>query len=153
MRTIYVECKPDYTLVKSIANIPRRQINHAGNKSEVCKTLKKCEMCIGLVDEDPFSVQPSYFQDLHVKELSLHELKVLHDTSRDNYVVVLCPRLEDWILKAAQEISVDVKEYGLPDDDVELHKRINKNLGRFEELIRELESCKRVKTLRNLLVI
>jgi hypothetical protein len=32
MRTMYVECKPDYMLVKSITSIPKRQINHAGNK-------------------------------------------------------------------------------------------------------------------------
>ena len=41
MRAVYVECKPDYTLVKSITTLPKKLINHAGNKSEICKNLKK----------------------------------------------------------------------------------------------------------------
>ncbi len=151
MRNIYVECKPDYLLVKSITTIPKKLINHAGNKSEGYKNLKKLEMCIGLVDEDPFSVQPPYFAGLEVEDLSSYELKVLHDPSRDNHVVVICPRLEDWILKTAQVTNVNVMKYGLPSDGESLHKKINGNLDRFENLIKDLENCSRVKNLRKLI--
>lgn len=152
MRTIYVECKPDYTLVKTITEVPKRRINHAGNKSEVCKNLRKHNMCIGLVDEDPLSVQPSYLAGLEVEDLSSHQMKILHDSSRDNSVVVLCPRLEDWILKTAQEASVDVRNYGLPNDDVRLHEEINGNLERFEKLLGDLRGCNKVKKLKNSLI-
>lgn len=151
MRAIYVECKPDYTLVKSITTLPKRLINHAGNKSEVCKNVKKHEMCIGLVDEDPFSVQPLYLTELEVEDLSSSELKVLHDPSKDKYVVVMCPRLEDWILRAAQEINIDVRKYGLPNDGVSLHRKINANIDKFEKLIKDLENCTRMKKLRKLI--
>lgn len=35
MKAIYVECKPDFRLVKCITGIPRNQLIHAGSKSEV----------------------------------------------------------------------------------------------------------------------
>ena len=76
---------------------------------------------------------------------------MLHDPSRGNYVVVICPRLEDWILKTAQVTNVDVMKYGLPSDGESLHKRINGNLDRFENLIKDLENCSRVKNLKKLI--
>ena len=150
MRNIYVECKPDYTLVKSITTIPKKLITHAGNKSEVCKNLKKLEMCIGRVDED-FQCTAFILCRTGLEDLTSYELKVLHDPSRDNYVIVICPRLEDWILKTAQVTNVDVMKYGLPSDGENLHKRINGNLDRFENLIKDLENCSRVKNLRKLI--
>lgn len=58
---IFVECDADFILIKSITNIPKRQIIHpiGANKFEVCKSLEKHNNCIGLVDEDPYTLQPS----------------------------------------------------------------------------------------------
>jgi len=141
---IYIECKPDFVLVKSLG-VPRREIIHLGGKPEICKQLEKRENCKGLVDEDPFSVQPSYLRRLEVQEnLSSYGLKVLKDGSKKNDLIVLCPRLEDWILKAAKEAKVDVKRYNLPDDGEKLHKMININITKFEKLIEDLKGKSRM---------
>ncbi|KYK35474.1 MAG: hypothetical protein HXS46_12500 [Theionarchaea archaeon] len=152
MKIVYVECKPDRTLVKSITRIHKKYIIHAGGKSEICKNLQKQQDCIGLVDEDPLRVQPSYIERMRVvDEIVQHELRVLHDGSRDNYVIVLCPRLEEWLLKAAQESNVKVEKYGLPSDGMKLHQKINANLDKFKELLEDLRISNRLKTLQKLL--
>jgi len=136
---IYIECKPDSALVKTLG-VPRREIIHLGGKPELCKQLEKRENCKGLVDDDPFSIQPPYLKRLHVKEnLSNYWLKVLNDNSNNNSLIILYPRLEEWILKAAKEARVDVRRYGLPDDGDRLHRMINTNINKFEKLVGDLK--------------
>ncbi|MFQ5891233.1 MAG: hypothetical protein ACE5HW_00375 [Candidatus Methanofastidiosia archaeon] len=149
---IYVECKPDFTLVNSITDIPKREIIHAGNKSELCKKLEKEKNCMGLVDEDPWSGQPSYIKRMRKKDgLSRYELKVLHDNSRDNNLVVICPRLEEWILRTAKEAGIDVRRYNLPNNDRKFREIINIKIDNFERLIGDLKDHNKLKTLRKLL--
>jgi|Deesub1362A_J573_1020465.scaffolds.fasta_scaffold01294_7 hypothetical protein len=146
---VYVECKPDYVLVKKVADIPQKKIIHAGNKAEVCKRLKKGSNCIGLVDEDPGSGQPSYLKKMK-KERELGDFKVLSDKN-GNRLIILCPRLEAWILRCAAEANIDVKKYNLPNNDVKLHGIINANIEKFEKLIDDLLKCEKIKSLKKLL--
>lgn len=149
---IYVECKPDLALVRAITEIPRKEIIHEGGKSEVCRRLEKRMNCKGLVDEDPQSSQPPYIRRMkEERDLSKHKVKILHDNSNENYLVVLCPRLEEWILEAAKEANIDVRNYNLPDDPAKLHEEINFNLKKLEELIKALRNFNRLKTLKRLL--
>ncbi|MBE0516266.1 MAG: hypothetical protein IBX41_02585 [Methanophagales archaeon] len=135
---IYTECKPDSALVKTLG-IPKRQVIHLGGKPEVCKQLAKRENCNGLVDEDPFSVQPPYLKKLQEKEnLSDCGLKILNDNSKNNDLIILCPRLEEWILKATKEAKIDIKQYKLPDEGGQLHKVINLDIRKFDKLITDL---------------
>jgi hypothetical protein len=136
---IYTECKPDSSLVR-ILGIPKKHIIHQQGKPEVCKQLAKRENLKGLVDEDPSSVQPSYLKRLPVKEdLPTYGLKILNDTSKHNDLIILTPRLEEWILKAAKDAGVDIKRYKLPDDGEQLHKVINLDLKKFDRLVNDLK--------------
>lgn len=151
---IYVECKPDLALVKSLTNVTRRGITHEfKGKGEICNRLRKQTNCKGLLDEDPSSAQPRYIKEARlVNDLSEHEIKVLHDGTNNNYLIVLCPRLEEWILKAAQQAGKDVRKYDLPNDAAKLHREINISLDRFDNLLEELkDSSSRLKTLKRLL--
>jgi hypothetical protein len=149
---IYVECKPDFALVKSVTKIPKREIAHEKNKPEVCKRLKKQRNCKGLVDEDPLSSQPPYMGEIKLEDdLFRAELKIFHDESNENYLFVLCPRLEDWILEAAKEAHLGMKKYGLPDTPEKLHREINLDLSKFENLLTDLKNSQRLKALRKLL--
>jgi hypothetical protein len=145
---IYIECKPDSALVKTLG-IPKRQVIHLGGKPEVCKQLAKRENCNGLVDEDPFSVQPPYLKKLQEKEdLSDCGLKILNDNAKNNDLIILCPRLEEWVLKATKEADMDISRYNLPDDGEQLHKVINLDIRKFEKLIKDLKGkSEMVKTL------
>lgn len=143
---IYVECKPDFILVKSLLKISKREIIHAGNKPEVCKRLEKRENCIGLVDEDPASPQPSYVKKINAEILSEHGLKILND-KRGNHLVVLCPRLEEWLLEASKRANVQIRNYDLPNDARKLHEIININFDKLQRLIDDL-NYDRMKILK-----
>lgn len=149
---IYVECKPDFALVKSVTKIPKREIVHEINKPEVCKRLGRQRNYKGLVDEDPSSPQPPYVRKMNLENnLPKDELKVLYDGPRDNRLIVLCPRLEEWILKAAREANLNMKKYSLSNTPEKLHREINLNLDKFERLLEDLKDTKRLKTLKKLL--
>jgi len=147
---IFVECKPDRVLVWPIMGIPRRAIRHAGNKPRVCKELERRRNCRGLVDEDPWSVQPSYLRRMVVVEdLSSFSIKILYDESRGNCLVVLCPRLEEWVLEAVKEAEIDLRRYGLPRDVEKFHREVNVGLVKFERLIGDLKGhSKRIEMLK-----
>ena len=149
---IYVECKPDAALVKSLSKVTRREITHE-SKGEICNKLRKHRNCTGLIDEDPSSTQPRYVQEAQlVNDLSDSEIKVLHHSQTDNRLIVLCPRLEEWILKAARDVGMDVRQYNLPNDARRLHGNINISLDKFENLLEDLkQSSNRLKTLQKLL--
>lgn len=148
-----MECKADFALVLSIANIPKREVQHESCKGEVCNRLAKRSRSTGVIDEDPSATQPGYLKRAMVKsDLTAHGLKVLYDGSNHNTVIVLRPRLEDWVLRAAREAGIDVKKYGLPEDAAPLHRHINIRLEKFTELLTDLKSCERLQALAMLLI-
>ena len=151
---IYVECKPDLTLVKALTKITKGDIIHEfKGKGEICNQLRKRTNCKGLIDEDPGSGQPKYVREARLeKNLTEYDIKVMHHSSTNNRLIVLCPRLEDWILKAAREDGIDVGKYGLPPSAVKLHREINIILDKFEKLLEDLKgSSSRLKNLKKLL--
>ena len=151
---IYVECFADLTLVQSLTNVTRRGITHEfKGKGEICNRLRKQTNCKGLLDEDPSSAQPRYIKEARlVNDLSEHEIKVLHDGTNNNYLIVLCPRLEEWVLRAAQEAGIDVRKYNLPNSGIKLHTVIRFTLDKFEDLLEDLKgSSSRLKALKKLL--
>lgn len=133
---IYVECKPDVALVNALG-IPKREIIHAGNKSKVCKRLSKSENSKGLIDQDPWSDQLSYVKRLETV-YNQHGVEIREDRQNKNRLIILCPRLEEWILEATKEANLDITEYGLPNSGKKLHGMINTNISKFETLIEEL---------------
>ncbi|MBC7108931.1 MAG: hypothetical protein H5T41_09165 [Methanomassiliicoccales archaeon] len=135
---VFVECNPDKLLLQKMG-VPKRKIVHAGSKSEVCKRLGKSVNSAGVVDEDPFSIQPRYIRKLKTIESSQElGLRVLLDKENNNFVILLSPRLEEWIVEASKEAKVSLNRYGLPRDGNDLHKVINSNLDKFERLLEDL---------------
>jgi len=151
---IFIECKPDLTLLESLTRIPRREITHEfKGKGEICNRLRKQTNCKGLIDEDPSSGQPHFVKEAELEEdLSEHDIRVLHHRQTDNRLIVLCPRLEEWVLKTTREVGKDVRDYNLPNNGRELHREINVRLDKFEKLLVDLkDSSSRLKTLKRLL--
>jgi deoxyadenosine/deoxycytidine kinase len=74
--------------------------------------------------------------------------RLLLDEKNQNYLIVLCPRLEDWILNVTKEISINVSKYGLPNDPNELHEALNIKLDKFRDLIDKIkQKSEMLKTL------
>lgn len=150
---LYAECKPDILLVRLLTGAPKRgAIHELKGKYELCKRLGGQTNCVALMDEDPQSQQPAYVRALMPdKALAKYDLKVLDDISSRNRVVLLCPRLEDWVLGGAREAALDVGKYSLPDDPRAFHRVVNLRLDGFERLVAELKDTPRFKALAGLL--
>jgi hypothetical protein len=143
---IYLECDPDKALVKALG-MANKEIKHVYSKGNVCNRLAKSRDAKGLVDEDPASPQPAYIGKL---KLHLHQrdIKLLQEDKTQNRLIVLCPRLEEWILKAAREAKVDIQDYGLPNEARQLHEIINIRVEGLEKFIKSIkDKSKMLKTL------
>jgi len=152
---IYVECYAHFTLVKSITDIPKKEIIRVFGRGRVCTNLQKNQNSKGLVDEDPGWHQPGYMEKMMIKEdLPLHGIRVLYDNHNNNYLFVLCPKLGGWIIKATKEAKIDIQKYNLPNNPQRLHKFLEgrTKLDKFEKLIKDLkEKSKMLKTLAKLI--
>ena len=110
---IYVECYPDKVLVDVIAErlrFSKKNIDHRSGKARICKILEKYDNCIALLDEDPYSAQPPYLKRILAKSdskvLDEYGIKVVIDANKNNRIVLLCPRLEEWIIKSTKFVFV-----------------------------------------------
>ncbi len=136
---IFVECNVDFTLVKSLG-VSKKEITHSHCKGNVCNKLRKSNKSKGMVDDDPGAAQPSYIKQLELKT-NIYGIKLLLDRKNGNLLIVLCPRLEEWVLKVARDEGVDVSDYNLPNNADQLHKVINSKLRDFENLLSSLKAA------------
>lgn len=145
----FVECSPDELFIQKIG-IPKKNIVHAYSKGRVCKRLSKSTHGVGVVDEDPGSPQPRYLRNMKILENSQkHSFKILFDEKRNNYMVVISPRLEEWIIEASKESKINMGKYNLPENGYRLHRVINSELTKFEKLLNKLiYKSERIDTLK-----
>ena len=151
---IYVECKPDQLLVQMLTSWSNRDIIHEEGKYRLMAKLSNRRDTLAMVDEDPTSNQPAYLTRMQVgHEFSSMGLRVLRDESRANQVVVLCPRLEEWVIRGANEagISLNNRRYNLPTTLGALRRVINMDLRKVERLVSDLADSPRFRALRRLL--
>jgi hypothetical protein len=147
---IYLECNPDKALISALG-VSNKEIKHAFSKGNVCNQLAKHKNVKGVVDEDPASPQPSY-----VGKLKLHShqqgIKFWHDDKNQNRLIMLCPRLEEWILKASQEAGINIQDYGLPNNANQIHHIINIRIENLKNLIKGMkDKSKMLKALEGLI--
>jgi hypothetical protein len=140
MKIIHLECKPDETFAQSIG-FTRKEIIHNQGRSRVCKNLEKGNNIYGIVDEDPGSEKPTYISELPPPQAKHHTL-FYDDKARSNKLLMLRPNLEGWIIKIAKESGINMKDYGLPDTEKELHDVINFRLHKFKQLLLHLNTIK-----------
>jgi hypothetical protein len=152
--TIFVESKPDRKLVTFVIRDANVEIEHVSGRSGACKRLMQERGCVGLIDEDPTSNSPGYLKGLVCKE-DWPELGILllRDEERGNEVILLRPRLEEWLVAAVHRNGSEMLMYNLPSDGVELHKIINKNLSRMDALLQYLEGSEEIEHLRKILAV
>lgn len=141
---MYVECYPDEVLVKTLTGISSKNIKHSGNKSGVFTKLEKTTGKIGLVDQDPGAAMPRKAANI-VWLARPHN--IITGDFRSNTVIVLCPRLEDWIIRICSLYKINPLEFGLPASGRELHKVINGNVDKFGNLLGALLSGKSTELL------
>lgn len=148
---VLIECDNDEALVRGVLGSGVSVRHHSG-KSTVSQRLQEQKMPTrAMVDEDPDSNQPSYLKSLGRRRFPSHGLVLLRDPKRGHLVVVLSPRLEDWLLATAQAAGVHVEEFDLPTDVAQFKHAARNNPSKFAMLIRKLASTPRVELLKSLL--
>ena len=137
---IYVECRPDELLVRQVTDLPRKQVVHeAKGKGGVFNRLMRNRDLVAMVDEDPGKTQPTYMARLSLsRERANIGLKVYADNSLNHRVVVLCPDLEGWLLRAVRDAGFDMDTYRLPDSANALHRVINLDERKIQRLLTDL---------------
>ena len=151
---IYVECKPDQLLVQMLTSRSNREIIHEEGKYRLMAKLSNRRDTLAMVDEDPNSNQPAYLTKMQViQEFSNMGLRVVSDESRGNRAVVLCPKLEEWVIRGANDagISLTDRRYNLPNTANALHRVINADHRKLERLVEDLADLLRFRALRRLL--
>lgn len=117
---IAVECYPDEAVLRALG-VPRKQLLHEARKGEVFNWLKKNAGAVGMVDEDPASAQPRDLSSYQQREAAEGlRLLIRRGNSRQRLIIV-CPRLEEWLMQRARVCGVDPQQYYLPDTPKGLH--------------------------------
>ena len=117
---VLVECNADEAVLRALG-VSKKQLRHERCKGEVVKRVRKFDCATGLIDEDPSSAQP---RDLdNYKQVRAAEgLRLLaRRDDKNKRLIIVCPRLEDWLIHRAKSMGVEPENYGLPADPNRLH--------------------------------
>lgn len=138
---LFVECYPDELLVR-ILGVPRRAIRHACGKGNIFNRLRQLEAGTGLIDEDPGAFQPPEWRNYRAIQRVGNLLLTQHVAAPARQVVVICPRLEEWLYDRASHCQINPTFYGLPQTAAALKKisRYDKR-PRFREFLECLHAC------------
>ena len=118
---IYFECDNDKALLKSLS-VGKKNQKHSFSKGNVCNSLKKVNDSIGMVDEDPTTNENKYIVSLGNPVRKDFNIKIFTDNNRNNKIVMLCPRLEEWLYFIAKCNNINPTDFELPKLPGELHK-------------------------------
>jgi hypothetical protein len=146
---IIVECYTDEFLVKCIG-FPRREIKHEGGKGKVMEIVKKRGRTVGIIDEDPYSDQPSDLENYTEKETKSTVKLLIRKDDASKRLIQISPYLEHWLLDRARQNRIAPKDFGLPSDPRELHSIPHVEMDRnFHSFLNELiEADDEINTLK-----
>lgn len=136
---IFVECFNDELFLK-IIGVPKKSIKHVAGKSNVIRHLLKIDAnSIGIIDEDPNSIQPKQLEDFDIVN-SEYTIKLLGYKGIPEKIIIMIPDfLENWLLKRAEINEIDPTSFNLPKSGNELHKisNLHKKM-KFEKFLSKL---------------
>jgi len=135
---VLVECYPDAALLR-LLGVPRKQLRHERCKGEVVNRVLKISCATGLIDEDPSSAQPRDLDNYKQLQASEGLRLIARRDDKNKRLIIVCPRLEDWLIRRARSAGLKPEEYHLPGDPDRLHSipRYEQNDG-FRRFLTEL---------------
>ena len=153
---VYVECHTDYYLFKKISSLSEGlpvKVIHIPGKGDVINRVRDDEFSsIGIVDEDPGSAQHNDFLNNYtlIKDLSTFRIYQRKGDTCRKYLILICPKLEDWLITLTDEEGIKLEDYGLIPDPNYLHKKnpLRNKHSDYRSLIDSL--IKRSKTIQSL---
>ena len=144
---LFLECKPDEVLAQ-VAGVPSRVIVHSPGRGNVSKLLSKNSGAMGLVDEDPMSAEARTLSKF-AEVSAAYGVRLKCNKARNNRLVVLCPKLEDWVIETAKaaKMKMDDRRFNLSENPRDLHADINFRLPNLERLLKDLLQAKSPRLL------
>lgn len=113
-----VEGYADEVLLK-VFRIPEKKIIIAGNIGAVARQMKKAIdkdefiVIVGTIDND--KNKPTYFEDF-IKEQETENFIFKKYEEKKQYLIILKPAIEKFILKAAKQAKIKPNDYKIPDN-------------------------------------
>ena len=149
---ILVECNTDKYLLTGILKklrLSRKLIRHEANKPKVIDILRKSDASIGVVDEDPHSSTPPDMANYQEIE-RIGDIRILtRIKDKRKRVFIICPRMEEWLLKRANKNDISPNSFNLKNDPNTLHKiNIDKNINYRNFIDKLLEVDDDMNTLK-----
>lgn len=149
---ILVECNTDTYLMTRIIqtlNLTRKIIRCVGGKGRVIGKLEKSDDGIGLIDEDPGSSQPSDIKCYQEVERYGDIKRLERRNNRKKKLIVICPKIEDWLLKRASKNNISPISFNLKNTPNAIHEiNIEKNSNYRNFLNKLLEVDSEIDTLK-----
>jgi hypothetical protein len=127
MMKVLVECNADEVVLRALG-LPRKQLLHFGGKYELVKKLKERAHDVGMIDEDPGKGQPKDLNSYRQTDCAEGLRLLARQGSGGQKLVVICPKLEDWLIDRATSSGIRPEDYGLPGDPDRLH-----SIPRYEQ--------------------
>jgi hypothetical protein len=137
---VLVECDADEVVLRNLG-VPKKQLLHFGGKDKLITRLRNLPGAVGVVDEDPASIQHPDLKASYKQTESTKMLRLLTRLgSGGQRLVMICPKLEDWLIERAKSSGIRLDDYGLPGDPDRLHgiPRYEQKEG-FRRFITELK--------------
>ena len=117
---VLVECYPDAAVLRAIG-VTKKHLRHERCKGEVVKRVLKLDRAIGVIDEDPSSAQPRDLANYDEVRAAGGLRLLVRRGDAERKLIVVCPRLEDWLIARAVSSGIRLQDYGLPGDPHRLH--------------------------------
>jgi hypothetical protein len=157
---ILPECHVDTKVAEIITNSSEKY-NHQHGCGQIANQLKnrlKDHIALGIIDEDKNKGPlPKYFfefQDIR----SENGLILKKHSFRKQFLILVCPEIEKWLLMNAKSVNVNLSDYGLPENlngfkQITKRQDIDKNI-QFYQFIKILisKNSDGIVTLKNWIV-
>ena len=117
---VLVECDADEAVLRDLG-ITKKQLLHFEGKGNVINRLKELPGATGIVDEDPASAQPRDLDNYKQVQAAEGLRLLIRQGKGGQRLVIICPKLENWLIQRAKSSGIQLKDYGLPSDPDKLH--------------------------------
>ena len=146
------ECYVDTNLMNVLVG---KACNHKKGCTNVCKVLDEKltdQFAIAVIDKD--KKEPASVQNYELIAANRFVMVSKH-RQRPHYLIHICPAIEEFILAAANELNVNLSDYGLPTELNELRKITKTTTAKedvtFARLFHALRSASHIQCLDNML--
>lgn len=110
---IFPECYVDTNIMKTLLHLDG--VNHKHGCSQVMAGMKSGRFAdgfaIGIIDDDK---KKTYDYADYLELAKSNHLRLMKHRSSHHYLIFVCKAAEDFLLSCAEELKLDLSEYGLP---------------------------------------